>query len=134
VGRSEDWQAGFALLDLCPVLAQDAARFTRWANAGGRFASTGEGDHEVVVFNPNPLMDWDGQYGVEPGARPPVLHAVKRGAAGAEGMAPDHRTAWQVRFSQPRPPEIRLKITAIQEEFTWDVTVPVKTPTEPNVW
>jgi len=75
-----------------------------------------------------------GQYGVEPGARPPVLHAVKRGAAGAEGMAPDHRTAWQVRFSQPRPPEIRLKITAIQEEFTWDVTVPVKTPTEPNVW
>lgn len=63
MGRSEDWQAGFALLDLCPVLAQDAARFTRWANAGGRFASTGEGDHEVVVFNPNPLMDWDGWSG-----------------------------------------------------------------------
>ncbi len=75
-----------------------------------------------------------GQYGVELGAQPPVLRATKRGKAGAEGMAPDERTAWEVQFSQSRPPEIRLKITAVQEEFTWNVTVPVKTPTEPTVW
>lgn len=75
-----------------------------------------------------------GQYGVEPGSQPPVLRATKSGEAGAEGMAPDERTAWAVQFSQSRPPEIRLKITAVQKESTWDVTVPVKTPREPNVW
>ncbi len=89
---------------------------------------------QVVITEGEGVEFTTGQYGVEPGSRPPVLRATKWGAAGAEGMAPDERTAWAVQFSQSRPSEIRLQVTAVQKESTWDVTVPVKTPTEPNVW
>ncbi len=72
-----------------------------------------------------------GQHGVEPGARPPVLHASKRGDAGQEGMAPDERAAWRVMLPQNRPAKIRLKISAVQNESKWNVAVAVTVPPDP---
>lgn len=72
-----------------------------------------------------------GQHGVDPGARPPVLHASKWGEAGQEGMAPDERTAWRVMLPQNRPSKIRLKISAVQNESKWNVAVPVAVPPDP---
>lgn len=56
---SEEWQAGLALLDLCPGLALNAARFTEWSDHGGRYVPTGDGEVQEVVFHPDPLMDWE---------------------------------------------------------------------------
>lgn len=76
-----------------------------------------------------------GQYGVDPGALPPVLHASTMDETGAKGLAPDERTCWQVRFSQsPKPSEFRIRISAAQNDSTWNVTIPVRTPREPTVW
>lgn len=83
---------------------------------------------EVQITEGEGVEFTTGQYGVPPGATRPVLRASKWGEAGAEGMAPDARTAWQVTFSESRPPEIRLKIEAAQHENKWSVTVPVSVP------
>ena len=56
---NEQWLAAFALLDLSPAVADDAARFTEWARHDGRFTYTGEGEDEVSTFHPDAQIDWD---------------------------------------------------------------------------
>lgn len=56
---SEEWLAAFALLDLSPTVAADAARFTEWARDDGQFTYDGEGEDKVSTFHPSEQMDWE---------------------------------------------------------------------------
>jgi hypothetical protein len=56
---SEEWLTALALLDLPPVVADDAARYTEWSQGGGRFTYAGEGDDRVSTFHPDAEMDWE---------------------------------------------------------------------------
>lgn len=55
---NEAMLAAFALLQLCPQLERDAARFTAWSTSG-RYTYEGDGEDKVGTFHPNASLDWD---------------------------------------------------------------------------